>query len=164
MNIPFNEETVLTHAHGDGRILVDAIVFYSIPLISKLPQIKIIETNLKAVMVRDSIFPIIYFRSFEAFRKIKELFLAGNKIKMIENKSFTKLKGLKILDLSENQISFITKNMFSGPSKLQEINLENNRINFIEKSAFFFKPNLGKIFINLRKNFCCNLMMVTILF
>jgi Leucine-rich repeat (LRR) protein len=92
----------------------------------------------------------ISLKSLDGLSQLKELNLAENEFKLIENFAFKKLENLTNLCLQNNRISQISENMLKGLVSLKELNISSNQIQLIENNSFLYLSKLEKL--NLSNN------------
>ena len=79
---------------------------------------------------------------FAGLSSLTSLYLADNRITLIDEGAFDRLSSLQLLSLRSNQVDSIAAWMLSGLSLLQELDVGENRISFIEVGAFQERPTL----------------------
>lgn len=195
----FEETELYTCNLLDIRIESDNVVIASIdgehlPAKSddKVKQLKAVNQNIKHLpagfskfykniekfSVKNSALVAVSENDFKGLTKVKELFLASNKISFLDIKSFNdlvnlevlnlsnnlitemhenilnKLAMLKVLDISANKIQKLSQSLLSKNDKLETINASGNRLSFIGAALLNNKRNL-KI-VNFIANTCIN--------
>jgi Leucine-rich repeat (LRR) protein len=83
--------------------------------------------------------------SFPNTTDLNDLYLSGNRIKIIERSSFLKLAFLTRLDLSFNRLTILDYETFAGLNNLNVLNMSSNSIEFVQRRLFRDLFNLIKL-------------------
>ena len=79
---------------------------------------------------------------------LEKLFLAKNRIEILNQNSLNGLRSLKFLTLEDNQIFYIHKHSFKVNTLLEEMNLNRNDLRFLEPETFSNNPTLKELSLN----------------
>jgi len=97
-----------------------------------------VDTQLNSLNVSDNDIESVSSDAFELVGglSLRDLRLAGNRLRTLPDRVFANLTGLEHLDLSGNQLANLTQPLFNDLLALQRLFLANNRISSLDPTLF----------------------------
>jgi len=92
---------------------------------------------------------------FKKMQNLRFLFLAANKITLIEKDAFKDLVSVEELWLSRNMIETLDENLFVSMVKLESLFMRSNNIKFLSPTTFKI-PGGRPLYVDLKLNDCIN--------